>query len=32
MSVAAEQTVKPLTLAAMSNKLVQLYQGLIENP
>jgi UDP-glucose:(heptosyl)LPS alpha-1,3-glucosyltransferase len=32
MSVAAEQTVKPLTLAAMSDKLVQLYQGLIENP
>jgi UDP-glucose:(heptosyl)LPS alpha-1,3-glucosyltransferase len=32
MSVAAEQTVKPLTLAAMSNKLVQLYQGLIESP
>jgi UDP-glucose:(heptosyl)LPS alpha-1,3-glucosyltransferase len=32
MSVAAEQTVKPLTFMAMSNKLVQLYQGLIENP
>jgi UDP-glucose:(heptosyl)LPS alpha-1,3-glucosyltransferase len=32
MSAAAEQTVKPMTLESMSDKLVQLYQGLIGNP
>jgi hypothetical protein len=32
LGLAARQTVEPLTLAAMSNRLAQLYQALLAPP